>query len=164
MHTMEQGDERSGRRQGQAEKPLLARALALLARREHSRLQLRRKLAPFAESAEELERLLDRLQQENLLSDARFAEGVARRRSERLGALRIAQELKQQGIEADLQRPILARLQQTEMARARALWQRRFGSVATDPAGRARQIRFLRQRGFAADIVQRIAGGRDDDD
>jgi regulatory protein len=126
-------------------------------------LQLRRKLAPFAESADEVERLLERLQKENLLSDERFAEVVARRRGGRFGTLRIAQELKQQGIEGDLQRPILAQLQQTELARARTIWQRRFGSQATNATERARQMRFLRQRGFASDVIQRVVEGRDDD-
>ncbi|HLT27498.1 MAG TPA: recombination regulator RecX, partial [Zeimonas sp.] len=43
------------------EPTLKARALRALARREHSRVELERKLAPHAESSEQLEALLDRL-------------------------------------------------------------------------------------------------------
>ncbi len=159
-----QADERSDQRKhGRGEKSLLARALGYLARREYSRLQLQRKLAPFAQSAEEIEQLLDRLQREKLLSDERFADVVARGRGQRFGSLRIALELKQHGISGELQRATLSRLKQTELARARAIWQRRFGAPAADAAGRLRQMRFLGQRGFAADIVRRVVEGRDDD-
>jgi regulatory protein len=151
-----------GKRSG-AERPLLTRALAYLARREYSRVQLRRKLAPFAGSADEVDVLLQRLQQENLLSDERFADVVERRRGERFGAARVAHELKQHGIEAELQRPILARLKQTELARAHALWQRKFGNRAGSAAERARQMRYLSQRGFAGDVVRRVVEGRTDD-
>ena len=62
----------------------------------------------------------------------------------------------------------VARLQDTELERAQALWQRKFGAPATDLAGRARQVRFLVARGFAADVVRRVvpravAGGAEDD-
>ncbi len=159
-----QSDERSNRRlQGGADKSLLARALGYLTRREHSRLQLRRRLAPYAESSEQIDRLLDRLQRENLLSDERFADAVTRRRSERFGASRVAQELKAHGIATDVQRPLLVGLRQTELARARAVWLRKFGGPATGAAERARQMRFLAQRGFAAEIVRRVVEGRGDD-
>lgn len=157
-------DEKDPRpRQSRPDKSLRERALAHLARREHSRLQLRRRLAPFAESTEEIERLLDQLQAENLLSDQRFADVIARARGPRFGALRLAQELKQHGVGAETQGPILAQLKQTERARARALWQRKFGRLAADSAERSRQTRFLMQRGFPADLVRRIVEGRDDE-
>ena len=149
--------EDSGRRgHDRAEKSLLARALGHLARREHTRLQLQRRLAPFAESAQELEQLLERLQKEKLLSNARFADVIARRRAERFGAARIAQELKQNGVEPDLLSSVLAPLKETELARAQALWQRKFGQAPAGAPERARQMRFMRQRGFTADIVRRV--------
>ena len=152
--------EGAGRR---AERSLLERALSHLARREHSRLQLRRRLAPFAASAAELEDLLDRLQREDRLSDERFADVLVRRRGERFGAQRIARELRQHGVGAEVQRPLLAELKQQESARARALWQRKFGVLGSSEEERARQARFLSRRGFSAEVVHRIVGGRDDD-
>ena len=73
---------------------LKARALGYLSRREHSRAELRRKLAQHAESAEEVDALLDWLERENWLSNARFAESVVHRRAGRYGTARLMQELK----------------------------------------------------------------------
>ena len=67
---------------------LKARALGYLSRREHSRAELRRKLAPHAESADEVEALLDWLEGENWLSNTRFAESVVHRRASRYGTAR----------------------------------------------------------------------------
>ena len=77
---------------------LRARAVQLLARREHSRSELARKLAPHAQSREELETLLDDLVRQGFLSDLRYAESVARSRGARYGSQRVVQELRQKGV------------------------------------------------------------------
>ncbi len=142
------------------EKSLLARAHAYLARREHSRAQLRRKLGPYADSAEQLDALLDDLQARKLLSDERFVEVLKRSRGARFGAARIQQELKAHEIDAPLLRAAVDELRQTELARARALWLRRFGVPAADAAERARQMRFLAQRGFSTDVIRNVVRAR----
>ena len=152
-----------GPRRPRKERSLLARALGSLARREHSRVELARKLAVHAGSDAELQRLLDDLETKQLLSDRRFTEVLARSRGERFGAARVALELKQHGIDGELQRAAVARLKQTELARARELWRRKFGARATDGAERARQMRFLLQRGFSGATVRLVVGGADDD-
>ena len=71
---------------------LKARALRALAQREHSRLELARKLRPYADAEQApaaLEVLLDELQAQGWLSDARFAEALSRNRAERQGVARI---------------------------------------------------------------------------
>ena len=68
---------------------LRERALGLLARREHSRVELARKLAPHAESAEELEALLDDLCARRLLSDERYVEMRLNARAARFGNARL---------------------------------------------------------------------------
>lgn len=146
------------------EKSLLARALGYLARREHSRLELSRKLAPHAASADELERLLDDLEANKLLSEVRFVDVLTRSRGARFGVARVRQELKSHGVDDDLLRGAVDQLKQTELARARALWQRRFGQPAADAAGRAKQMRFLAGRGFSSEVIRRVVAGADDDD
>ena len=141
---------------------LLARALALLARREHSRAELARKLGPHAASADELSVLLDDLQARRLLSDERFVEVLARSRSERFGAARIRQELRARGVSDDLARTAVAELRGTELQRARDLWLRRYGQPAGSPAERARQMRFLAARGFSGDVIRKVVGGAED--
>jgi regulatory protein len=143
---------------------LLARALGYLARREHSRAELARKLASHAASAEQLNQLLDDLEAKKLLSEARFVEVLARSRGERFGAARIKQELRAHGVQADLVRSTVSDLQKSELDRARAIWQRRFGAVAPDAAGRAKQMRFLAARGFSAEVVRKVVGGQPEDE
>mgnify|MGYP000975580650 CR=1 FL=1 len=82
-------------RRARRPRSLRARALSYLARREHSRVEMRRKLAPHAESPEQLDSLLDTLEAQGLLSIERFAESVVHRRAGRFGAARIRQELRQ---------------------------------------------------------------------
>ncbi len=148
------------------QKSLLARALSYLARREHSPAELRRKLAPYAESAEQVDRLLDDLEAKKLLSEERFVEVLKRSRGERFGAARIKQELKAHQVGETLVRAAVDELRSTELSRARAVWQRRFGEEpATDAAERARQMRFLAQRGFSTEVIRKVvrSGGGDDD-
>jgi len=147
---------------GRDPKSLIARALGLLARREHGRVELARKLEPHAGSVDELARLLDELEAKKLLSDDRFADSLARRRGERYGAARVGAELRQRGVAAELVSEAVGELRRTELLRAREVWKRRFGAVPESDAERIRQMRFLAQRGFAADVIRRLVGNRDD--
>jgi len=108
-----------------------------------------------------VDRLLDWLVAHKYLSDARFVESRVNARSRKQGALRIRLELSRHGL--TLAPDQAAVLRETEFARAQALWQRKFGEVAADPRQRAKQARFLAARGFAADVVRRLVGGRDED-
>ena len=156
-------DATESRRRPRREKSLLARALGALARREHSRAELRRKLAPHAESAEQLDRLLADLEAKKLLSDRRLAEVMARSRGDRFGAARVKQELRARGVADPLVRETVGELSRTELNRAREVWRRKFDAPPADAAERARQMRFLAQRGFNAEVIRRVVGGRDDD-
>lgn len=140
---------------------LKARALGYLSRREHSRAELRRKLTPHAESADEVEALLDWLEGENWLSNTRFAESVVHRRAGRYGTARLMQELKTHELGADALGEVKAQLQASEMARAKAVWERRFGRPPADMAERAKQVRFMVARGFSRAVVSRIIQGAD---
>ena len=193
---------------------LKARALQWLAQREHSRLELRRKLLRHArirdaardavpkvaleaglgaaaesalqpeveersaatvraEAAAEVDALLDWLQAERHLSDARFVESRVNARAARYGNRRIQQELKQHGTALD--DAGRAQLKASEMQRARTLFQRRFGKLSSldgdvgasaraDAAARAKQMRFLAARGFSADVIHQVLRGAFEDE
>lgn len=143
----------------QATLSLKGRALKYLAAREHSRSELMRKLAPHAEDQAEIERVLGELQQRGFLSEARFVASVVHRRAAGHGTARIRQELSLKGITADQMRAALEELQPSELARAHAVWVRRFGSPATDPREQGRQVRFLMARGFSGEVVRRVLKG-----
>ena len=108
-----------------------------------------------------VDQLLDWLAANKYLSDARFVESRVNARSRKQGTLRIKLELSRHGLA--LEPDQAAALRETEFARAQALWQRKFGEVAADPRQRAKQARFLAARGFAAEVVRRLVGGRDED-
>lgn len=125
----------------------------MLARREHSRAEIGRRLGPRAESAEQLEAVLDALAGEGLLSDERFAASLARRRAERYGAARLAHELQQHGLDPSIAKPLVAEARASERERALEAWSKRFGTAAASLSEKARQYRFLAQRGFSAETV-----------
>lgn len=150
-----------------APQTLMTRAVAYLARREHSRLELAKKLARYLEdgqSYDEIDSVLDRLESKGLLSDERYARTRARVRSQRYGDRRVAMELKVQGVEADLVRDTIEAIEEPEIVRAMRLWERRFGEPASDHKERARQIRFLASRGFRMDTVMKIVNRSRTDD
>jgi regulatory protein len=155
---------------------LKGRALQWLSQREHSRIELRRKLMRAArlrdeaaaaetkpaERAAEIEALLDWLTEHSYLSEARFVESRVHARAARFGQRRIAHELRQHGTSLDAD--TAERLRASEFARAQALWHRRFGTEpAADAALRAKQMRFLAGRGFASEVIRRVVRGSDDD-
>jgi regulatory protein len=142
---------------------LKGRALGYLSRREYSRAELSRKLMPFVEEADSLEALLDSLESEGWLSDSRFAESLIHRRASRLGANRIVGELKRHAVGQTLIEEASAQLRETELARAQAVWRKKYGQLPETPAERARQARFLAARGFSGATIGKILKGIDDE-
>lgn len=137
---------------------LRARALRLLARREHSRAELARKLASRAESPEALADLLDSLEQKKQLSDARYAEARVRQLSRKYGAARIRQDLKANGVGGDIVDGVSG---EGELERARAILDRKYRSPVSTREERAKRMRFLQSRGFSSDVIFRLLSARD---
>jgi len=135
----------------------------LLARREHSRLELRRKLGAREFPDDLIEQALDALQDDGLLSDQRFAESFAGSRLRRgQGPQRIVAELRQRGVGDALATDAVAELGADWFAEARAVRARRFGQAApADYKERARQARFLQYRGFSAEQAMAATGETD---
>ena len=142
---------------------LKGRALRLLAQREHSRVELERKLAKYEEEPGTLAKALDELQARDFLNETRVVQSVLHQRAGRLGALRLRQELQQKGIAAEAISSAMEQLKDTELQRAREVWRRRFDELPSDAAERARQTRFLLARGFSGEIVRRVLSLADDE-
>lgn len=143
---------------------LKARALRYLSQREHSRFELGRKLAKYAQEDEDVDALLDFLEKNNWLSQERFAESLINRKASRYGNSRVVAELQSHGVTGDALVEIKAGLSDSETARAVEVWQRKFGTVATDAAMRAKQMRFLLQRGFSQRAARVAMQGSPADD
>lgn len=142
---------------------LKGRALRYLAAREHSRVELMRKLGPHADSPEQVEAILNELEAKGLLSAQRFADSVLHRKAARFGAARLQAELSQHQLPPDITREATQALRETEFARACALWARRYGTPPGSPEDKARQMRFLAGRGFSSDVIRRVIRGESPD-
>lgn len=131
---------------------LRVRALQLLSRRDHSRAELKSKLAAEAESADLLDAVLETLEAERLLCDQRFASQRVIARARRYGNGRLKQELRQSGVSDE---DIAAALPEAgdEIERCQAVWARKFGQLPQTPAERAKQMRFLQYRGFSGEAI-----------
>jgi len=144
-------------------------AIKQLARREHSRAELARKLLAIASDspdvAEDIATVLDQLEQSGLLSDTRYVEAYLRSHAARFGAARLRNTLRTKGIAAELIESALAQMaaidesgeeMNNEMARAKAVWWSKFGSRPRDAREWARQARFLQSRGFASEVICKV--------
>jgi regulatory protein len=139
---------------------LKARALRYLARREHSRAELERKLQPYAESQQLLDGLLGELEGRKLLSNHRFAEMRTHILSRKYGAAKIRQDLKSKGVPDEIVDGVSA---EGELERAREILRRKYKTPATTREERAKRMRFLQGRGFSLDSIYRLVRINDDE-
>jgi len=132
---------------------LRQRAFRLLARREHSRAELARKLAPHAGSSQELETLLDSLVEKRQLSDERYASERARWLARKYGPARIRSDLRAKGVAEEL--VALACSDDDELEQASLALRKKYRTKATTREERARRARFLQGRGFSYEAIRR---------
>jgi regulatory protein len=136
---------------------LKSTALRLLAMREHSRVELRRKLKAKAVEGQDVEAVLDRMVETGLQSDERFAESWVRSQGGRVGIERLRRELAERGVSSEVAAAALAEgLVDDELTRARAVWLQKFGVQPQDQSDWARQARFIQSRGFAVDVIRKL--------
>jgi regulatory protein len=134
----------------------------MLTRREYSRLELARKLAPFAGDPEEIPALLADFEQRGWLSETRVVEEVIAARRRRYGSQRIEHELREKGLSEEAIGGALAHLKENELDAARTVWRKKFGVAPANASDKARQIRFLQGRGFSFDTIRRILNSDED--
>ncbi len=135
---------------------LKARALRLLSGREHSRVELERKLERFEEESGTLARALDELQAKGFINEQRVIESVVHQRAAKLGVTRIKHELQGKGLDPQAITEALAHLQTSEHERALLVWRKKFGTPPLTALETARHIRFLAARGFGADAIRKV--------
>ena len=141
-------------------------AMDLLARREHGRVELTRKLRQRGALPEMIDTALDRLTEEGLLSESRYLESfVSYRARSGYGPLRIREELSQRGLQRS---DIELALRESGIDWQEQLtdtWRRKFsGHLPIDARERAKQGRFLSYRGYSMEMISRLFSGRGLDD
>jgi len=135
---------------------LKSRALRALSQREYSRQELLQKLTPYETQEGELERVLNELELKDFLNEKRHAQSIALRKESKLGVRRIHAEMKQKGVPTDVAASVLEELQTTELARATALWLKKFGTLPLNQKEIDQQMRFMMTRGFSSSLLKKI--------
>ena len=135
-------------------------AMDLLARREHGRMELSRKLRSRGAPPDLIEPALEKLADEGLLSEARYLESFVRMRANAgYGPLRIREELTQRGLPREEIEQALRDSGFDWNEQLREVWLRKFGELPGDQRERARQGRFLGYRGYPLDSIGRLLRG-----
>ena len=134
---------------------LRERALRLLARREHSRSELSRKLGQAGFAQHDIEALLDEFEEKNWLSDRRFAESYVADHRARTGSVKLAYDLRQRGVSDTTIEDVLSRNRDSELERAREVWRKKFRSAPENANETVKQMRFLQGRGFTAEVIRK---------
>lgn len=140
----------------QTEDELRARATRLLARREHTRVELGRKLKPYAENKADVEPILDDFTARGLVSDARFAEQYVHSNQKKFGNIKLAYSLREKGVSSEVAQALLSDSKEIELAAARNVWQKKFRELPKDAAEKAKQMRFLQSRGFTCETIRKV--------
>ncbi len=139
------------------------RAMALLARREHGRLELERKLVQRGCPQKIADKALGGLENDDLLSDERFAESLVQTRYDQgHGPVRIRHDLRQKGVADSIISQWIDERSEQWLALIARVRQQKFGDdLPSDQKERARQARFLQSRGFTSEQVHMVF--KDDD-
>lgn len=146
-----------------AQQRAYARAVRMLAAREHTAQELSQKLSRKQEdlSPQDVAVVIARLIDEGLQSDARAAESLVRGRIARgYGPYVIRQDARAKGLDE-------AQIERTEawtevdwFAQAADVLDRKYPHRDTDPSVWDRAMRFAQRRGFAGDVVRESIGSR----
>ncbi len=142
----------------EALKDVLAGAMRLLATREHSQQELRRKLRQKGHADDLVEEAIAQLAVQNLQSETRFVENFINSHRERgQGPQRIRRELQQHNIDATLIDDYLDANNTAWLEKAMQVRQKKFGDEIPDELKeRLRQVRFLEYRGFTHEQINRV--------
>ncbi len=141
---------------------LRARALRMLARREHSRLEMQSRLSSRGADDAEVQSLLDEFEAKGWLSEQRFIDAVVQTRKRRFGTAKVLRELKDKGVSEEGLAAARDVLRVEELETARSVWKKRFGEQPLTLAERAKQSRFLAGRGFSPEVIRTVLDWRDD--
>jgi len=141
---------------------LRVRALRILARREHSRLELQHRLSAYGADDAEVQSVLDEFEQKGWLSERRLVDAIVQTRRRRFGTAKVLRELKDKGVSEEGLTQARATLREDELETARSVWSKKFGKRPASLAERAKQTRFLAGRGFSQEVIRKVLDLADD--
>jgi regulatory protein len=150
----------------------LQKSIQILSRREHSKVELRKKLSQYDYAEQEIEQTISLLASKNMQSDERFAQYLAKKHVHKSSKM-LAFSLKEHTLSYDQQDIAMQTLldEGSEYERALAIYIRKFGyNVIEDindqniekPSKLEQQkilqkkYRFLLSKGFSYDIISKV--------
>ena len=159
------GDQLNDQPDDRSRDPVAVRkkAMDLLARREHTRAELERKLESAGFEADVVVAVVEALGDEGLQSDTRFVESFVQSRiNQGKGPARIRAELHEKGVAESVTDDAIGAVGVDWQALAAEVRQKKFGRAApADFKDKSRQMRFLQYRGFESDQIHAAVGGED---
>ena len=138
-----------------------------MGKREYSYAELGQKLKTYLaedENFEVITAILEDFKTRGWLSDARFTEQIVHARSHKFGASKIANELREKGVSAELIESAIEQVKDNELDNAKEIWRKKFKKSPDSRDEWARQARFLQSRGFGFDIIKKILNSKHNDD
>ncbi len=135
-----------------------------LAKREYSYAELGQKLKAYAEETDDIPALLNDFKARGWLSDVRFTEQIVHARKTKFGSMRVANELREKGVDDALIANAIERVKVDELDNAKAVWRKKFKAVPSNRDEWAKQARFLQSRGFGFDIIKNVLNSKFEDD
>ncbi len=138
-----------------------------MGKREYSYAELGQKLKTYLEGDEDFEvitAILEDFKTHGWLSDARFTEQIVHARSHKFGASKIANELREKGVSAELIESAIEQVKDNELDNAKEIWRKKFKKSPDSRDEWARQARFLQSRGFGFDIIKKVLNSKIEDD
>ena len=142
------------------------RALEYLGKREYSYAELGQKLKTYLaedESFDVITAILEDFKTRGWLSDKRFTEQIVHARQAKFGVAKIAHELREKGVSADLIANAVEAVKSNELNNAIEIWRKKFKNAPTSRDEWAKQARFLQSRGFGFDTIKQVLNIKDDD-
>lgn len=130
------------------------KAIDYLSRREHSRLELKRKLRNKDFSSEEIDETLTKLTEKKYQSDERFAESYVRyRKQSGFGPLKIIAELRERGVAESIISTAVDMHSGEWHEQLINVWKKKFSDPNKE---KAKQGRFLFSRGYSAESISKL--------
>jgi regulatory protein len=144
---------------------LRQRALEYLGKREYSYAELGQKLKTYLAEDEDFEQItviLEDFKTRGWLSDKRFTEQIVHARQAKFGVAKIANELREKGISAELIAGAVETVKGNELENAKEIWRKKFKNAPASREEWAKQARFLQNRGFGFDIIKKVLNSKHD--
>ena len=133
--------------------------MRLVARREHTRLELTKKLIVRGFERGDVDTLLNDFEEKGWLDERRYIDIFLRAKRCRYGNLKLIRELEVRGISRDLIEEVRPGIQSGELDAAQGVWQKRFGVQPKNSTELAKQIRFMQSRGFEQEVIKSVVNG-----